>query len=157
MASTLLGKTKVKSLLDPVSVTSDGAAGNYVDYNGWNFALIGCQAGLVATGDSADTLAFQLYRVDDVAASAADSDDETAITAGVATVGPSADTDTELDFELMHIDLREHSMDNGCLIVRATASEGGAIAGSAFIQLYGRNGGLSDTAHGVTIVVPASS
>jgi hypothetical protein len=157
MAKTLLGKTKVKSLLDPVSVTSDGATGNYVDYNGWNSALIIVQGGLVATGDSADTLAFQIHRIDDIAAASAAASDHVDITAGIATLGPAADTDTQLDFELLWLDFEPHALDNGCLNVTATASEGGAIAGSAAIQFYGKNGPLSDTDHGVTIVVPASS
>lgn len=157
MANTLLGKTKHMALLDPVSVTSDGANGNFVDYNGWNYAIIGCQAGLVATGDSDDTVTFQIMRIDDVAASAADSDDHVAITAAAPVLGPAADTDTELDIELVHLDLIEHSMDNGCISLVATASEGGAVACSAYIMLYGRNGLVSDTISGKTITVPASS
>ena len=157
MANTLLGKTKIMPLLDPVSVTSDGATGNYVDYNGWNYAIIGCQAGLVATGDSDDTLAFQVHRVDDIAAASAAASDHVDITAALATLGASADTDTELDLELIHLDFTQHTLDNGCLNVTATASEGGAIAGSAWIQLYGRNGAVSDTISGKTITVPASS
>jgi hypothetical protein len=149
------GNKLVKQILAPVSVTSDEAAGIYVDYNGWNNALIVCSGGLVATGDSDDTIAFQVYRVDDVAAASADSDDEVAITAGTTTLGPPADSDTVLGVEFIDLDFTQHTLDNGCLIVRATASEGGAAACSAEIILYDACGKTSDTA--MTIVTPASS
>jgi hypothetical protein len=150
------GRSLIQQFIAPVSVTSDEAAGSYIDYNGWNNALITVQGGLVATGDSDDTMAFQLYRIDDVAAASADSDDEVAITAGIATLGPPADTDTALGIEHIDIDFQQHTLDNGCFVLRATASEGCAAAVSATIELYNANGKVSDTAWG-TITVPASS
>lgn len=157
MRATLPGHSVTYALLDPVSVTSDGATGNYIDYNGWNYAMIGCQMGLVATGDSDDTMGFQLYRVDDIAAASAAASDHVAITAALATLGPTADTTVEGDIEIIHLDFQQHALDNGCLVLVATASEGCAAASSAFITLYGRNGTLSDTISGKTITVPASS
>lgn len=155
MAVTLHNKMLVKSILDPFSVTSDGKTGDYVDYNGWNYATIVCQGGLVATGDSADTLAFQVHRIDDIAASAAAASDHVDITAAIATLGPTADTTAELGIELIHLDFTQHSLDNGCLAVTADASLGGVIAGSASIIFYGKNGALSDS--DMTVTVAASS
>lgn len=155
MAGSLQGKVLVKELLAPVSVDSDGAAGVYVDYNGYNRALVVVNGGLVATGDSADTVALTISKVDDIAASAAAATDETVITAAVATLGPPADTDTALGVELIDIDFAAHSLDNGCLTIDAVASEGGAAVCSAVIVLYQPNGTHTDTA--MTIIVPASS
>jgi hypothetical protein len=153
--ATFQGRHLIQSILDPVSVTSDEAAGNYVDFNGYNRAFISCQAGLVATGDTDDTVSFQVLK-SSVAAATADSDDETAITAAVTVVGPPAgDSDTVLGMEHIDIDLVKHGLTSGSLIVRATASEGCAAACAASIILYDRNGIQSDTA--MTIVSPASS
>lgn len=155
MATKRQSRSKILPMLHPVSVTSDGATSAYVDYNGFNRALIGCQGGLVATGDSDDTLSFQLYRVDDIAAASAAASDHVAVTAGVTALGPSASSDVQLGMEFIDLDLMAHTMDNGCLVLVATASEGGAIAGSAYIELYQANGTVSDTS--MTIVTPASS
>lgn len=155
MAGSLQGKVKVASLLDPVSVTSDGAAGNYVDYNGYNRALVVFQGGLVATGDSDDTVTLTISKVDDIAAASAAASDEVIITAAAQTLGPSGDTDTAIGIEFLDIDFIAHSLDNGCLTVDALASEGGAAACSATIILYEPNGTHTDTS--MTIGVPASS
>lgn len=155
MAGSLQGKALVKQLLAPVSVTSDGAAGSYVDYNGYNRALVIFQAGLVATGDSDDTMTFTISKVDDIASGTAAASDQVVITAATQTLGPSADTDTVLGIELLDIDFVAHSLDNGCLIVNALASEGCAAVSSATIVLYEPNGTHTDTA--MTITVPASS
>lgn len=154
MAGTFQGRHKVASLLDPVSVTSDGAAGNYVDYNGYNRAFVIFQGGLVATGDSDDTITLTISKVDDIAAASAAASDETIITAAAQTLGASADTDTALGIEFLDIDFVAHSLDNGCLTVDALASEGGAVACSATIILYE---GHSHTDTSMTITVPASS
>lgn len=155
MAGSLQGKVLAKPLLYSVSVTSDGATGEYVDYNGYNRALIIFESGLVATGDSDDTMTFLVYKVDDIAASAAAASDHVAITAATQTLGPSADTDTELGCEMIDLDFVAHDLDNGCLTVIATASEGCAAASSATILLYNPTGTHTDTA--MTITVPASS
>lgn len=155
MAGSLQGKALVKTLLAPVSVTSDGAAGSYVDYNGYNRALVIFQGGLVATGDSDDTVTLTISKCDDVAASAAAASDQVVITAAAQTLGASADTDTVLGIELLDIDFATHSLDNGCLIVNALASEGCAAACAATIVLYEPTGTHTDTA--MTIGLPASS
>jgi len=142
-------------LLNPVSVTSDGAAGNYVDYNGYNRALVIFQGGLVATGDSDDTITLTISKVDDIAAASAAASDETIITAAAQTLGPPADTNTVLGVELLDIDFVAHGLDNGCLTVDALASEGCAAACSATIILYRPSGTHTDTA--MTIGVPTSS
>jgi hypothetical protein len=155
MAGSLQGKVLVKQLLAPVSVTSDGAAGVYVDYNGYNRALVIVSGGLVATGDSDDTITLTVSKVDDIAAASAAASDEVVITAAVATLGPVADTDTALGVELIDIDFVAHSLDNGCLTIDGLASEGGAAVCSATIILYEPTGTHTDTA--MTITVPASS
>ena len=104
MAGSLQGHVLVKPLLSPISVDSDGATGSYVDYNGYNRALIAFQSGTVGTGDSDDTMTFLVYKVDDIAASAAAASDHVAITAATQTLGPSADTDTALGMEIIDLD-----------------------------------------------------
>lgn len=150
----LQGKVLPVVSLAPVSVTSDGANGAWVDYNGWNRALIICHAGLVATGDSDDTMTFLVQKSAIAAASAAASD-VVDITAATQTVGASASTDVALGAEFIDLDFRIHSLTTGALRVSATASEGCAAASAATIILYDRNGTLSDTA--MTIATPASS
>lgn len=155
MAGSLQGKALVKQLLAPVSVTSDGAAGSYVDYNGYNRAFVIFQGGLVATGDSDDTMTFTISKVDDIAAASAAASDQVILTAATQTLGPPASSDVVLGIEFLDIDFAAHSLDNGCLIVNVLASEGCAAACSATIVLYEPTGTHTDTA--MTITVPASS
>lgn len=155
MAFTMQGKSLVKELLSPFAVTSDGKTGSYVDYNGYNRAFITCQAGIPTAGDSDDTVSFQLYRIEDIAAASAASSDHVAITAGVLTLGEGADSDADLGVEFFDLDLVEHGMDNGCLTVICTPTVGATVPCSATIQLYNKSGVNSDTA--MTITTPASS
>jgi len=143
------------ALLNPVSVTSDGAAGAYVDYNGFNRALVVVQGGLVATGDSDDTITLTVSKVDDIAAASAATSDEVAITASAVTLGPPATTDANLGIKFIDLDFMAHGLDGGCLTIDALASEGGAAVCSAAIFLYNKTGETSDTA--MTITAPASS
>lgn len=154
MSQTLQGKVYPYVSLAPVSVTSDGANGAWVDFNGWNRALVICTAGLVATGDSDDTMTF-LVQKSDVAAAAAAASDVVDITAATQTVGASASTDVALGTEFIDLNLVVHGLSSGALRVTATASEGCAAASSATIILYDRNGLCSDTA--MTVVYPAAS
>lgn len=154
MAKKLLSRRKIAQLLPPIATDSDGKTGLYVDYNGWNRATIICSGGAGA-GDSDDTLAFQVYRIDDIAASAAAASDHVAITAGTTTLGPGADSDANLGLEFIELDFVAHSLDSGCLTITATSSLGGASLASADIILYEANGAVSDTS--MTIVEPASS
>lgn len=153
MAS-LQGHGLIKSLLDPVSVTSDGVAGSYVDYNGYNRALVIFQGGLVATGDSDDTVTLTISK-SAVAAATAAASDEVIITAAAQTLGASASTTAALGIEFLDIDFVAHGLTGGSLTVDAVASEGCAAACSASIILYNPTGTHTDTA--MTIGVPASS
>ena len=155
MAFTMQGRSLVKELLSPFATTSDGKTGSYVDYNGYNRALITFQGGVATTGDSDDTLIFQMYRVDDIAAASAAATDHVAITAGLVTMVAASDSDADYGLGFIDLDLVAHGMDNGCLNVIATPSPGAVIPCSSVIQLYNRNGVNSDT--GMTIVTPASS
>jgi hypothetical protein len=155
MAFTMQGKSDVFTFLAPFAATSDGKTGSYVDYNGFNRAFIACMGGIPTTGDSDDTCAFQLHRIDDIAAASAAASDHVDITAGTLTLGPGADSDASFGIEFFDLDLIEHGMDNGCLNITATPSVGGVIPVAATIQLYNKSGKNSDTA--MTITVPASS
>lgn len=155
MARTIFGEALIQQFLAPISVTSDGATSSYIDYNGYNAALIICSGGTVGTGDSDDTVAFQVSRIDDIAAASAAASDHVAITAATTTLGASADTDTALGVEMIYLDFTEHTLDNGCLVVVATASEGGAAVCSADIILLGGSGTHTDTS--MTIVRATSS
>ena len=152
--TTFQGKHKVASVLDPISVDSDGVTGNYVDYNGYSRAFFVLGGGLVSGGDSDDTLTLTVSK-SAVAAATAAASDETVITAAAVTLGPSADTDTALGLEFIDLDLVAHGLTTGSLIVNALASEGGTAIGYADIVLYNKSGVTSDTS--MTITVPASS
>jgi len=154
MAKNLLSRKKIADLLSPIATDSDGKTGNYVDYNGWNRATIVCHGGAGA-GDSDDTLAFQVHRIDDIAAASAAASDHVDITAGTTTLGPGADSDANLGVEFIELDFAVHGLDNGCLNITATSSLGGASLAAATIILQDYNGVVSDTS--MTITVPASS
>lgn len=153
--ATLQGNALIKQALAPVAVTSDAATGSYVDYNGYNRALVICEGGLVGTGDSDDTVTFLVNRVDDIAAASAAASDHVAITAATTALGPVADTDVALGIEFIDIEFAKHSLDNGCLVVTATGSDGISAVCAATIVLYAPSGKHTDT--DMTIVTPASS
>jgi hypothetical protein len=156
MARSMQGHSLVAQSIYPQSCSSDGVTGAGLALDGYSRAFIGCFGGLVATGDSDDTVTFTVSKniVTNVASDAASSD-WVVITAATQTLGPSADTDTVIGQEFIDLDFAEHGLSTGLLRLGALSSEGCAASVTGIFQFYRETGKNGDSA--MTITKPASS
>ena len=157
MARSMQGHSLIAQSIYPQSCSSDGVTGTALTLDGYDRAFIGCYAGLVATGDTDDTVTFTVSKniVTNVASDAA-STDWVVITAAAQTVGPPAgDSDVVLGLEFIDLDFTEHGLSTGLLRLGALSSEGCAASIAGIFQFYRQTGKNNDSS--MTVTKPASS
>jgi hypothetical protein len=154
----LLQRAKWVELIPIQASSSDGVTGAGYSINGFNRVAIRFDSGVFTTGDSDDTVtcAIDYTQIATLDTNAAASD-WTTITAATQTLGPSADSDTQMTGEFLDISLPKHGISTGMIRAVMTDSLGGVSQVHCTAILYAPTGRTPDSSDSGTYTDPASS
>lgn len=154
----LLQHSKWVELIPIQAGSSDGITGAGVAVNGYNRVVIRFDAGVMTTGDSDDVVTCTIdYATISTLDTNAAASDWTTITAATQTLGPSADTNTQMTAEFLDLSFAKHGISTGMIRAVMANSPTSVAQVHCTAILYQPTGKTPDSSDSGTYTDPASS